>query len=178
MTLAKQKALESELQKALAECARLREENGRLRALLGLSTELGAETQLGMPTQLRLPVESDLLGEPRLPSEPGPPLEGLEPSLPPHSLEPSAPEIVSTNSPAELKIVKFRSLFRGREDVYAIRWPGSSPPGKSILSSWFTAGNCSTSGGNVSQRFSACLSRPSARSAAARLSPPASSTSG
>ena len=32
--------------------------------------------------------------------------------------------IVTTKSPAEAKIKLFRSLFRGREDVYALRWTG------------------------------------------------------
>src|SRR2546428_3064932 len=35
-------------------------------------------------------------------------------------------ETVTASSPPELKVSLFRSLFRGREDVYAVRWEGRS----------------------------------------------------
>lgn len=70
------------LQEAQAECARLREENSRLRAVLGL----GASAPL--------PTVS---------------------SQDQHAASPGA-------LPADWQVALFRSLFRGREDVYALRW--------------------------------------------------------
>src|SRR2546428_4220475 len=35
-------------------------------------------------------------------------------------------ETVTASSPPELKVALFRSLFRGRDDVYAVRWEGKS----------------------------------------------------
>ncbi len=72
------------LKEALAECARLRKENERLRALLGIKAEEPA-------SRLR---------------SPSPP--------------------VTNDSPPDAKIALFRSLFRGRDDVYPVRWEGKS----------------------------------------------------
>lgn len=66
--------IEIKLKEALAECARLREENERLKMLLGVQEETP-------PAQL-------------------------------------APAVITNDSPPDAKIVLFRSLFRGREDVY------------------------------------------------------------
>ncbi len=33
---------------------------------------------------------------------------------------------LTTNSPADQKVSRFRSLFRGRDDVYAVRWEGKN----------------------------------------------------
>lgn len=66
-----------QLKKALEECALLREENKRLRSLLGIEEEKPKAT---------------------------------------------ATVVMST----EEKIILFRSLFRGREDVYPVRWEGKT----------------------------------------------------
>ncbi|MFV2081723.1 MAG: restriction endonuclease subunit R, partial [bacterium] len=79
--------IQSQLNKALEECARIRDENARLRKRLGMA-----------------------------PSNP-----------PAASLRQNKPSRLITNdSPAEIKIKLFRSLFRGREDVYAVRWEGKN----------------------------------------------------
>mgnify|MGYP001584719432 CR=1 FL=1 len=70
------------LKEALTECARLREENRRLKALLG--------------TQER-----------------GNPLQ-------------SKTTAITNDSSADAKIAHFRSLFRGRADVYPVRWEGKN----------------------------------------------------
>lgn len=78
--------LEAQLHRALAECARLRDENAHLRQLLGLPAD-----QAGAPLQLE--VEKPVL-----------------------------PDAPSKRLTVDEKINLFRSLFRGREDVYAVRW--------------------------------------------------------
>jgi len=85
--------LQNQLQKALRECALLREENERLRKLLGLRHEDCSPTS--------------------------------EPSISERSTPyiPTAPPVVS-NLSIEEKIALFRSLFRGRQDVYPVRWEG------------------------------------------------------
>lgn len=120
--MAGKEPLESQLQKALAEIGRLREENARLRALLNRSNEQGPQKGLGVVTQLRLPVESVSPEALSQPPDQGLPSGSLQPPLLLNIPELSALELVTNNSPAELKIAKFRSLFRGREDVYARRW--------------------------------------------------------
>ncbi len=84
--------LENQLQEALKECAFLREENERLKKLLGLC-----------------------------PKE-------IAPTPKPRVSEPSTPYTsttqVTNDSPIETQIILFRSLFRGREDAYPIRWEG------------------------------------------------------
>jgi hypothetical protein len=80
----------AQLESAQAECARLREENARLRRLLA---------ECGMP-----------VSAPEHAKIPGPTLEGAD-----------ARPAVSNESAPDVKIALFRSLFRGREDVYAIR---------------------------------------------------------
>ncbi|MDO9209469.1 MAG: DEAD/DEAH box helicase family protein [Deltaproteobacteria bacterium] len=85
--------LQNQLQKALRECASLREENERLKKLLGLHPEV------------RTPTPKPIISEPSTP----------------YTL--TAPQ-VTNNSSIETQIALFRSLFRGREDVYPIRWEG------------------------------------------------------
>lgn len=82
--------LQSQLQKALAECARLREENARLKMLLNLPVEEAKPLSL---------------------------------SVAPKQVMQSAAVTgaITSKSPAESKIALFRSLFRGREDVYPVR---------------------------------------------------------
>jgi superfamily II DNA or RNA helicase len=36
------------------------------------------------------------------------------------------PETLTANSPSDQKVIRFRSLFRGRDDVYAVRWEGKN----------------------------------------------------
>lgn len=55
-TTARANVLQAQLQEALAECARLREENARLRALLGLPCEAVAPTG---PTSIAVPPAPD-----------------------------------------------------------------------------------------------------------------------
>ncbi|MEW5932349.1 MAG: DEAD/DEAH box helicase family protein [Bacillota bacterium] len=84
--------LQRELQAVLAECARLREENSRLRALLGL------------PVSGPLPPGRQ---------------DGAHRRAVPGGLRGVS---ASGVSPADWQVALFRSLFRGREDVYAVRW--------------------------------------------------------
>lgn len=82
--------LRRQLDEARSECARLREENARLRQLLWPSND----------------------AIPPTPIEPAP---GLFPAAQP------LPQ-VDASSPTEKKIALFRTLFRGRDDVYAVLW--------------------------------------------------------
>src|SRR6266702_8848993 len=84
-----QNAVAERLKAAQEECDRLRAENARLRAMLGIKDSVSKEPG---PTAIRIVSVSDS-----------------------HIAAPSTPE---------KKISLFRSLFRGREDVYAIRWEG------------------------------------------------------
>lgn len=85
--------LQSQLEKALAENARLRDENRRLRKQLGLPA-------IDVESMVVEPVQTTIFGT---------------------DLSPTA---VTNISSAEDKIALFRSLFRGREDVFALRWQG------------------------------------------------------
>ncbi len=85
------KDIKTQLQETLNECARLREENDRLKKLIGLPLEES-------PSPLRI-----TFAEPPIPYSP-------------------SDSLVNNNSPPENKVALFRSLFRGREDVYPVRW--------------------------------------------------------
>jgi superfamily II DNA or RNA helicase len=85
--------LQTQLQKALAECAFLREENERLKNLLGL------------PPEQIVPSHELIISEPP-------------------SLYAATGPSVTNNSSIEEQVTLFRSLFRGREDVYPVRWEG------------------------------------------------------
>ena len=85
--------LQTQLQKTLAECALLKEENKRLKKLLGLSSE-----EIVPPHEL-------IISEPP-------------------SLYTATSPTVTNNSSIEEQVTLFRSLFRGREDVYPVRWEG------------------------------------------------------
>lgn len=88
------------LDDVLAECARLRAENARLKALLGYTVELEpAET----PLKTGAPADPGPLSRPTL-------LVG---------------KVNGASAPAE-KVALFRDLFRGREDVYPVRWENKS----------------------------------------------------
>ena len=84
-----QEEIQARLEEAHEECQRLREENDRLRGMLGIrhSTPEQSVSQSSIdPKSQRL-----------------------------------APSEVYT---PERKIALFRNLFRGREDVFAVRWEG------------------------------------------------------
>jgi superfamily II DNA or RNA helicase len=85
------KDLLRQLEEARENCDLLREENARLRNLLGLKQE-----KKNPPTNLTL-------------SEPFVPFVAQT-------------GVIHNESPREAKIAFFRSLFRGREDVYPVRW--------------------------------------------------------
>jgi len=97
-----QHELEERVNAVQAECERLRKENVRLRAMLGVHDPL-----------------------------PEDPISSAPASAPPPLPFSSVPEA----STPEQKIALFRGLFRGREDVYALRWEakggkaGYSPAG-------------------------------------------------
>jgi superfamily II DNA or RNA helicase len=84
-----QNTVAERLKTAQEECDRLRAENARLRAMLGMQDSASKEPS---PTAIPIADVSDS-----------------------NIAVPSAPE---------KKIALFRSLFRGREDVYAVRWEG------------------------------------------------------
>ena len=88
-----QHELEERVKTAQAECERLRKENVRLRAMLGVH---------------------DPVPEHPVPSAPG----STPTPLPFRS--------ITEASTPEQKIALFRGLFRGREDVYAVRWEGKA----------------------------------------------------
>ncbi len=83
--------IEERLKAAHKECERLREENARLRAMLGV--------------------------------------HDLAPNVPPSqgaSISEASANAASNAFTPGRKIALFRSLFRGREDIYAVRWEGKS----------------------------------------------------
>src|SRR5229473_4353827 len=86
--------LKAELEKAIAECERLREENARLRVRVGQAPDTLAPT----PKQFSAR----------------------------NTTKAQASATVTAESRPELKVSLFRSLFRGRDDVYALRWEGRS----------------------------------------------------
>jgi hypothetical protein len=85
--------LQTRLQKALEECASLKEENKRLKKLLGL------------PSEEIVPPHELIISEPP-------------------SLYTAKSPSVTNNSSIEEQVALFRSLFRGREDAYPVRWEG------------------------------------------------------
>src|SRR5713226_3495900 len=86
--------LKAELEKAIAECERLREENARLRVRVGQAPNTLAST----PNQFSAH----------------------------NNKKAQASATVTAESRPELKVSLFSSLFRGRDDVYALRWEGRS----------------------------------------------------
>jgi superfamily II DNA or RNA helicase len=84
--------LKAELEKAVAECVRLREENARLKLRVGHAPETRG---------------------PR-----------AEQSGTNKNKKPLASTTVTANSLPGVKVSLFGSLFRGRDDVYAVRWEG------------------------------------------------------
>ncbi len=86
--------LKAELEKAIAECERLREENARLRVRVGQAPDTLAST----PNQFSAH----------------------------NNKKAQASATVTAESRPELKVSLFGSLFRGRDDVYALRWEGRS----------------------------------------------------
>src|SRR6266481_790429 len=86
--------LKAELEKAIAECERLREENARLRVRVGQAPDTLASTPNQFSTH--------------------------------NNKKAQASATVTAESRPELKVSLFGSLFRGRDDVYALRWEGRS----------------------------------------------------
>jgi superfamily II DNA or RNA helicase len=80
--------LQDRLRSAEEECGRLRDENERLRAMLGIPELVGGRTGLHTATDAENSAKASDISTP------------------------------------EEKIKLFRSLFRGREDIYAVRWEG------------------------------------------------------
>ena len=99
-----EQTLKAELERTLAECKRLREENVHLRMRLG---EIAPDA--GPPAQTSLPGATEAT---------------------------HASTAVTAESPAELKVSMFMNLFRGRDDVYAVRWEG-----RAGRTGYFPAGN-------------------------------------
>lgn len=85
--------LKAELEKAVAECERLREENALLRLRVGQATDVRDSNAHQSSA---------------------------------HNKSIKTPAFVTAESRPELKVSLFRSLFRGRDDVYALRWEGRS----------------------------------------------------
>ena len=85
-----QNTLAEHLKSAQEERDRLRAENARLRAMLGIQDSVSKE-----PSPNSIPIIVDV-----------------------------SDRRVAVPSTPEKKISLFRSLFRGREDVYAARWEG------------------------------------------------------
>jgi hypothetical protein len=82
--------LKAELEQAVAECERLREENARLRLRVREAPLPATPKQVSAHNNNKNQASAN----------------------------------VANDSPPELKVSLFRSLFRGREDVYALRWEG------------------------------------------------------
>jgi hypothetical protein len=88
--------LQAQLQNALAKCSRLREENARLQRLIPDSVSRSNESP-----------------------------ESAEGKHLDRSTATTS-DLVRNSSSPETKVALFRSLFRGREDVYAVRWEGKN----------------------------------------------------
>lgn len=93
------KDLRDRLKEALDECARLSAENERLRNIIG-----------SLNLDYTQPPEPSIMKQSSLASESGS----------------DSAKIVSSSSTAERKVALFRDLFRGRDDVYAVRWESRS----------------------------------------------------
>jgi superfamily II DNA or RNA helicase len=107
---------ENELRKTREENERLKAENRRLKALLESFALRPASSLTTPPTDRK---DKAITRKPRLSK---PPVSLAPPETCRESSEPrSVGSEDSTSAPNE-KIALFRSLFRGREDVYAVRW--------------------------------------------------------
>ncbi len=107
--------LEQEIKRLSAECARLREENDRLRAEIHDNRPSG-EFHGNPPS-----IVAEAIPKKRTPDSTrkslGPPLA---------EIAQTPPLRVTSASSADDKIALFRRLFRGRDDVYAKRWENKS----------------------------------------------------
>jgi hypothetical protein len=109
-------SLSERLARVTRECERLREENSRLRGLLNGQT-LHPEAPLA---------DSAPVSEIRQPSSVA---EVSATAVPSPGPAKTAPELSISE-----KIALFRSLFRGREDVFAVRWEAGEKTGYSPAS--------------------------------------------
>ena len=114
---------ENELHQTRKENERLRAENRRLKALLESFALRPAST---LRTATVEPKDKETSPKQRI-SEPSTPR--ILPATCRESSEPSSVAAENSTASQEEKIALFRSLFRGREDVYAVRW--ESRKGKS-----------------------------------------------
>lgn len=89
MEMEQSERIKKQLEQALSECTRLREENARLRMLLNIQPDESVNSP-----------DHDL---------------SLQSTLPKQSAS-------NNDLSPEAKIKLFRGLFRGRDDVYALRW--------------------------------------------------------
>ncbi|MSR65085.1 MAG: restriction endonuclease subunit R [Verrucomicrobiae bacterium] len=110
--------LQKKLLGAVAECSRLQVENLRLRKLLSAQRSeddkvfnTPAEDQPSFEVAPVTPCYTE-------------PLSAQSPGNDSSSRSMAEQEAVTHRSPPEAKVKLFRSLFRGREDVYAVRWEG------------------------------------------------------
>ena len=125
-----------QLEQALADNARLLADNARLRAEIA---RLRAENTRLSAENARLHMNS---GRPRSPEPRSEPVLSTEPvPASETTLGPTHP-IINNASPVQAKVVLFRHLFRGRDDVYAVRWEdrrgkvGYSPACFALPISW------------------------------------------
>jgi hypothetical protein len=97
-------SLSEKLARTTTECERLREENVRLRELLDEARGQPREPLIECPETLQ---RSDV-------------------ASPEVNETPTLVETLSTELSVREKIALFRSLFHGREDIYAVRWEGAN----------------------------------------------------
>lgn len=114
---------ENELHQTRKENERLRAENRRLKALL---ESFALRPASSLRTATVEPKDKETSPKQRI-SEPSTPR--ILPATCRESSEPSSVAAENSTASQEEKIALFRSLFRGREDVYAVRW--ESRKGKS-----------------------------------------------
>lgn len=114
--------LKARLEQALAECERLREDNDRLRRRFSEHAAIQTATAEG-PTKAEEPCKAE---EPSAIAESTGTALTSTPSESTTTNELRSPPSVTADSSPELKVSLFMSLFRGRDDVYAVRWEGRS----------------------------------------------------
>ncbi|MDX6498266.1 MAG: hypothetical protein QOG23_1526 [Blastocatellia bacterium] len=87
---------------------------------------LKAELKQALAECERLRAENAQLKAARLGDSPKPASRPVVPLATSQSPKTKLPKTLTTNSPADQKVIRFRSLFRGRDDVYAVRWEGKN----------------------------------------------------
>jgi hypothetical protein len=87
---------------------------------------LKAELKQAIAECERLRAENAQLKAARLGDFPKPASRPVVPLATIQSPKTKLPKTLTANSPADQKVIRFRSLFRGRDDVYAVRWEGKN----------------------------------------------------